>query len=152
MTQITSIQFRLITGNVDGASTDGDVYLGVCGREFYVDSSANDFQQGSSRLYIFGVGANVLNPANNDPRKQSLQIESVDNFPVYLRFQPQSRSDNWNVQRAEVSFNGNFFPRWDTASFVSQRTGIWMGTRSGLFLHIPRHQDGPSVAEAEQPE
>ena len=27
MTQITSIQFRLITGNMDGAGTDGDVVL-----------------------------------------------------------------------------------------------------------------------------
>ena len=157
MTLIRSIQLQLNTGNMDGAGTDGDVYLGVCGREFYVDTSADDFERGSSRLYIFGDGANVNNPPNNDPRKQSLHIENVGNFPVYLRFQPQSRTDNWNIQRAEVSFNQNFFPRWDTASFVSQSVGIWMGTRSSLFLHIPPHQDGtPGLAtsptsEAEQP-
>ena len=147
MTLITSIQFQLNTGSMVGAGTDGDVYLGVCGREFYVDTSADDFERGSSRMYIFGDGANVNNPPNNDPRKQSLHIENVGNFPVYLRFQPRSRTDNWNVQRAEVSFNGNFFPRWDTASFVSQRDGIWMGVRSSLFLHIPPHVDGGPAVE-----
>ena len=158
MTLITSIQLQLNTGSMDGAGTDGDVYLGVCGREFYVDSSANDFERGSSRLYIFGDGANVINPPNNDPRKQFLHIENVGNFPVYLRFQPRSRTDNWNIQRAEMSFNGNFFPRWDTVSFVSQREGIWMGIRSSLFLHIPPHLDGgpglaePAASEAEPPE
>jgi hypothetical protein len=154
LTQITSIQFQLITANQSGAGTDGDVYLGICGREFYVDSSANDFERGSSRLYVFGTGANNINPGDNDPRDHNLQIENVDTFPVYIRFQPQSRTDNWIVQRAEVSFNGNFFPRWDTASVISQRVGIVMGTRSTLFLHIPKHL--PSGAEmpsmAEEPE
>lgn len=157
MTLITSIQFQLITGSMSGAGTDGDVYLSVCGREFYVDTSADDFERGSSRLYVFGDGANVNNPPTNDPRQHNLHIENVNNFPVYLRFQPRSRTDNWNVQRAEVSFNQNIFPRWDTASFISQREGIWMGTRSSMFLHIPPHEIGvseqmaPPAYEAEQP-
>ena len=147
MTRITSIQFLLITADRSGAGTDGDVYLGVCGREFYVDSTADDFERGSSRLYVFGDGANNINPGDNDPRDHNLQLETVDSFPVYIRFQPRSRTDNWIVQRAEVSFNGNIFPRWDTASIISQRVGIVMGIRSSLFLHIPRHQDGPTATE-----
>ena len=141
LTRITSIEFQLNTGNLSGAGTDGDVYLGVCGREFYVDTTEDDFERGSSRKYIFGDGANVNNLNDNDPRDHSLHIENVDNFPVYVRFEPRSRSDNWHLQRAEVSFNGNFFPRWDTNDYIPQRVGIWMGTRSTLFVHIPRHSD-----------
>ena len=54
MPQITSIHLTLITGNASGAGTDGDVYLGICGREFFVDTTANDFERGASREYIFG--------------------------------------------------------------------------------------------------
>jgi hypothetical protein len=149
MTRIRSIHVHVNTGNLSGAGTDGDVYLGIAGREFYVDSTADDFERGSARTYIFGEGANVINPPPNDPREHVLHIESVDRFPVYLRFQPRSRSDNWHIQRAQVSFNDAFFPRWDSAAIVPIRSGIWLGVRSGLVLHIPRHNDGvPGVAAA----
>jgi hypothetical protein len=153
LTRITSIQFQLITADQSGAGTDGDVYLGVAGREFYVDTTADDFERGSARLYIFGDGANNINPGDNDPRDHNLHIENVDSFPVYVRFEPRSRNDNWIVQRAEVSFNDNLFPRWDTASIISQRVGIVMGTRSTLFLHIPKHlPSGPGMEEmADEP-
>jgi hypothetical protein len=148
LTRITSIQFQLNTADQSGAGTDGDVYLGVCGREFYVDTTADDFERGSSRLYVFGAGGNTINPGDNDPGDHNLQLETVNNFPVYIRFQPRSRTDNWIVQRAQVSFNDNFFPRWDTASIILQRVGIVMGIRSTLFLHIPQHEDPSPTMEA----
>lgn len=126
---------------MDGAGTDGDVYLGVCGREFYVDTESDDFECGSARDYVFGDGANVINKPDNDPRGQLLLTENVERFPVYLRFQPRSRSDNWNLQRAVVTFNENLLPQWDTASFVRPDAGIWLGIRSGLYVHLPMHQD-----------
>jgi len=143
MPQIDTIGLNLKTGNLSGAGTDGDVYLGVCGREFSIDTTRDDFERGSARTYILGDGSNVNNAAVNDPREQRLFVENVDNFPVYIRFQPQGRSDNWQLQRATLSFNGDIFPQWDTSSFVGNdpASGIWLGTRSGLFVHIPRHQD-----------
>jgi hypothetical protein len=70
MPAITRIQLRLVTGNRADAGTDGDVFLGICGREFNVDSrgDVNDFERNSDRTYIFGEGANVLRPEENDPR------------------------------------------------------------------------------------
>lgn len=141
MPEVQSIHLNLQTGRMDGAGTDGNVYLGVCGREFYVDTTSDDFERGSTRNYIFGDGANVINKPPNDPRSQRLLTENVVRFPVYIRFQPESGSDNWNLQRAVVTFNGDLFPQWDTASFVRSDNGIWLGTRSGLYVHIPMHQD-----------
>jgi len=143
MPQIDTIGLNLKTGNLSGAGTDGDVYLGVCGREFSIDTTRDDFERGSARTYVLGDGSNVNNAAVNDPREQRLFVENVDNFPVYIRFQPQGRSDNWQLQRATLSFNGDTFPQWDTLSFVDNdpASGIWLGTRSGLFVHIPRDQD-----------
>jgi hypothetical protein len=141
MPQIATIHVQINTRDVSGAGTDGDVYLGVCGREFYLDTSHDDFERGSSREYVLGEGSNINNASTNDPRKQVLRTENVESLPVYLRFAPRTRSDNWSLQRAQVSFNDDFFPRWDTASFISQNEGIWLGTRSGLVVHIPKHSD-----------
>ena len=44
MPQINSIQLHLQTGDLSGAGTDGDVYLGVCGREFSIDTTSDDFE------------------------------------------------------------------------------------------------------------
>ena len=110
MPQIETIALNLQTGDISGAGTDGDVYLGVCGREFSIDTTRDDFERGSSREYVLGDSSNVNNAAVNDPRKQRLFVENVDNFPVYVRFQPQTRSDNWQLQRATLWFNGRLFP------------------------------------------
>ncbi len=137
MPEIQSIHLTLKTGRMDGAGTDGDVYLGVCGREFYVDTESDDFERGSAREYVFGDGANVINKPNNDPRRQRLLTENVERFPVYLRFQPRSRSDNWNLQQAVMTFNDeSFLSQWDSAIFVRPADGIWLGIRSGLYVHL----------------
>ncbi len=143
MTAIETITLQIQTADKDGAGTDGDVYLGVCGREFRTDTSADDYERDSSREYVFGDGANINNASVNDPRVPQLHLENADRFPVYIRFQPTSRTDNWKLLRAEVSFNGAFFPRWDTGDLIpfDERGGIWLGTRSGLWVHIARHSD-----------
>lgn len=145
MPRINSIHLHLETGNLSGAGTDGDVYLGVCGREFNLDTTSDDRERGSSRTYVFGEGSNVNNPSVNDPRKQELFTENVEQFPVYVRFQPQSRGDNWQLQRADVRFNDGLIPEWDTVGFVlnDPAEGIWLGVRSGLFVHLMKHQDTP---------
>jgi hypothetical protein len=143
MAQIESIQININTGEASGGGTDGSIYLGVCGREFHLDTSADDFERGSSHEYVLGAGSDVTSPAVNDPRKQLLQIEDVDSFPVYVRFEPNNSGDNWNLARADLSFNEAFFPRWETSGFVSEDDGIWLGQRSGNVVHLRKHQDAP---------
>jgi hypothetical protein len=59
MTTIRKISVRVVTSNIENAGTDGDVYLCICGREFYLDSGANDFEHGSSHARILGVGSRL---------------------------------------------------------------------------------------------
>ena len=103
MAQIESIHVNIETGDESGAGTDGSIYVGVCGREFHLDTSADDFEHGSSHEYVLGAGSDVVNPAVNDPRKQFLQTEDVESFPIYVRFEPNNSGDNWNLARAEMS-------------------------------------------------
>jgi hypothetical protein len=53
MSAIQTFSVRLVTSRHPDAGTDGDVYVGVCGREFYIDSAAvvDDFERGSDRTY-----------------------------------------------------------------------------------------------------
>lgn len=141
MAQIESIQININTGDESGAGTDGSIYLGVCGREFHLDTTADDFERGRGHEYVLGGGSDVVNPAVNDPRKQFLQVEDVDSFPVYVRFEPNNDGDNWNLARADLTFNDNLFPRWETQSFIAEEDGIWLGQRSGNVVHLRKHLD-----------
>lgn len=145
MPQITSITLHLQTGTSSGSGTDGDVYLGICGREFSIDSEEDDFESGRGRSYVLGDGATVRNADVNDPRKQRLFTENVHHFPVYIRFQPRSRTDNWQLQRADVRFNESLHIDWDTINIVvnDSAEGIWLGVRSGLFVHLENMSHGP---------
>jgi len=147
MPQITKIEFHLETNDLSGAGTDGDVYLGICGREFSIDTTKDDFERGSGRTYVLGEDADIRNAEFNDPREQRLFTENVPNFPVYVRFQPQTRGDNWNVRRADVRFNGALHIDWDTLPSIA-REGIWLGVRSGLFVHLTNVSHGPTGGQA----
>lgn len=144
MPQINSIQLHLETGDLSGAGTDGDVYLGLCGREFSIDTTRDDFERGSGRTYVLGENADIRNAEFNDPRMQGLFTENVARFPVYVRFQPQTRSDNWQLLRADVRFNDSIHIDWDTAPFIPLGSeGIWLGVRSGLWVHLFNVSHGP---------
>jgi hypothetical protein len=104
--QVTRIELRVQTGNKTDGGTDGDVFLGVAGREFFVDTSSNDFERSSNRTYVFGDGATVVRPTQNDPRSPwQLTFDDLRRAPRYLRFEPGS---DWNVGRIDltVSYTG----------------------------------------------
>ena len=88
MPAITRMDVRIVTGNRAGAGTDGEVYAGICGREFYLDSAVDDFEQGSDRTYTLGLGANINYAGYNHPRSPQLDTVDLDDFPKYIRFEP----------------------------------------------------------------
>ena len=137
MAKIDTIELHLETGEKSGAGTDGDVYLGLCGREFYIDTEKDDFEAGSGRVYILGDGANILHPDLNDPREHGLFTQNVALFPVYIRFQPKSRDDRWLLDRADVRFNGSIHIDWDTSPYIPiGGPGLWLGVHAGLCAHL----------------
>lgn len=141
MADIQKIRVNIQTATDSGAGTDGDVYVGFAGREWHVDTSADDFEAGSSRTYVLGAGSNVLNAAVNDPRDPSVSFPLLESFPAYIRFNPRSRDDNWKLQRAVVTLEDQLFPMWDSSENIPQTQGIWLGIRSGLTVYLHNHDD-----------
>jgi len=137
MASITQIKLRLVTGNRADASSDGDVFLGVAGREFNVDShdtDYNDFQQGDDRTYIFGEGANVLRPQENDPRSPwQTDFANLRLSPRYVRFEP-GRGGDWNLERVDLTvvYQGG------SAQWIQLEGSahLWLGESRGKFLYL----------------
>jgi hypothetical protein len=92
-TPITTFSVRITTGKAGGAGTDGNVYIGMCGREFRIDSAIDDFERNTDNTYIFGAGSNVNNSFTNDPRSlYPVSVEDIEPFPAYIRFDGMSLS------------------------------------------------------------
>lgn len=140
MAPIRSIRLGIATGDIpreDGEGTNGDLYLGIAGREFYIDKAGEDFEPRKPRTYVFGEGANVLEAEYNDPRHPPLDTEVALSNPVYLRFAPKGRDDNWLLDDAQVALNGEFFPRWNVDQIhPDSEEKIWLGIRRGLIVQL----------------
>ena len=144
--KITGILCQVVTGDFSGAGTDGQIFLGLAGREFCLDSSADDFERGSLREYIMGRGPlepptppqiRVRNPERNDPRVGfPLDTANLSKCPVYIRFEPEKAGDLWNV-----SFAAALVYR-DEGVFVAaflvppDFDNLWVGRNCGEALHL----------------
>jgi hypothetical protein len=142
MALIQSIRVQIVTGhqavvvssNLSPPGTDGDVYLGIGGREFHLDTMADDFEASSDRTYILGPDANVNNPLINDPRSPQLDTDSLDRTPVYIRFAPEDRNDHWDLERVRVTVN----PGPQEVVFEANPGNLWLGMRSGTYCYLSR--------------
>ena len=140
MAAITRIDVRIKTGRGSKlAGTDGDVYIRIGGREFFVDSAADDFEQGSDRTYTFGEGANVRDAALNDPRSPyQLLTENLNRFPINLRFVPGPGSlgqeDVWILESITVTVN----PGTGQVQFqaLGGSDNLVLGKRAGLSCDL----------------
>jgi hypothetical protein len=136
MAKIEVITVRVKTGTQSGAGTDGDVYIGVAGREFYVDSEDQDFEVGGDRTYRFGAGPSVLHPDRNDPRKPQLSTQDVEQCPVYMRFEPLRKDAPWNVSMVSLTVNpGHGEIRYE-GSWPDG--GLWLEQKAGKFAFLER--------------
>ena len=145
MAQITGILCQIITGDHSRAETDGSVYLGLGGREFRLDSGVDDYQRGSWREYILGLGPQEPNlpppqirvnfATYNDPRSRfPLQTENLGRSPVYIRFEPESSTDDWRLDSAAaLVYAPNF-----VVGYVPpvEFEHLWMGQRWGKVLYL----------------
>lgn len=146
MAQITGVLCQIITGKISGAGTDGAIYLGLCGREFRLDSTADDYEKGSWREYVLGAGPvepnllppqiRVRDPEYNDPRSAGFPLDSsnLDRSPVYIRFEPEGADENWNLATAVVLvYTGNFLKAYMPPP---QFDNLWLGNRMGKVLFL----------------
>lgn len=132
MSAIRQIRVFVHTGVENGAGTDGDVFVGICGREFRIDTSGfDDFEAGHVRDYRLGEDANIANAGRNDPRSPQLDSDNLDKFPVYIRFEPSGSGSDWNLSTVRVSVEGRSYG----AGF---QKGLWLGQSSGKFCYLSR--------------
>jgi hypothetical protein len=145
MAKITGILCQVITGDVDGASTDGSVYLGLGGREFRLDSEKDDYERGSWREYILGAGPQepnlpppqirVRNPERNDPRVgHPLDTINLSRSPVYIRFEPEGSGEFWNLSfAAALVYSGQFVVGYTPPAGFAD---LWLGQAMGKILYL----------------
>ena len=150
MVTIQKIVFRIRTADIEDAGTDGEVYVGFCGREFHIGTSYEDFERGEERSYSTGTSAeagevNVSNPALNNPGAlPPLDSEDIGIYPVYVRFEPVGRDDHWSLQYISVIAAGVKYealePEDDTTIYTT------LGYKSGkcLYLHPVRNSEETS--------
>lgn len=146
MAKIERIDVTLNTSKVPDAETNGQVYLFVGGREFNLKQPPphDDRARGAEDTYHLGKEGNVENPKRNDPRTPfPLTTEDVDKLPVWLRFEPEDREDEWNLERAAVrvtGLGGEFGdPVTRTYRILDQATdNVWLGRQSGLYIYLKK--------------
>jgi hypothetical protein len=133
MAAITRLDVRVVTATDAGAGTDGEVYLGIAGREFHLDSAADDFEAGTDRTYTLGEGANILNAARNDPRNPQLDTADLSIAPVWIRFEP---GENWHLEGVIATVN----PGASQLQFraLAGAPDLWLGPDMGKFCILKR--------------
>lgn len=134
MAAITKIEVRIITGDRGGAGTDGDVYLGLGGREFFLDAHVDDFEQGSDYTYVLGSEANVNYAEFNDPRAPQLDTADLDAFPKYIRFEPSTVKPSWDLEQVTVTVNPG--PDQVTFGALEGDDHLWLGPEYGKFCYL----------------
>ena len=140
MVTIQKIVFRIRTANIEDAGTDGEVYVGFCGREFHIGTSYEDFERDAERTYSAGISAiagevNVSNPTLNDPRAYpTLDSEDICLYPVYVRFEPVGRYDHWCLQYISVNAAGVKYEALEPEDDSTIYT--YLGYKCGKYLYL----------------
>jgi hypothetical protein len=152
MAQVTGILCQVITGKMDGAGTDGRVYLGIGAREFRMDSSADDYERNSWREYLIGDPPVVPDPNNapghqvrvrngprNDPRDAGFPIDraNLSKSPVYIRFETSGSSPDWNLAFVAVLVYAPQFAVAYAPPDPNNFHGLWLGDNYGKVLYLP---------------
>lgn len=144
------VQVKTAAGR--GTGTDGRIYLGVCGREFRLQNAPADFHSGAEPLFVLGDGATVRHPDLNDPRHPQLDTDMAEKYPVYIRFEPVTASDDWKVRVVCVRVEGDLslhdpdlIKEFGTPSILSA-DGLWLGRNAGLACFLKAGICGPDGA------
>ena len=147
MTKIKGIRCQVLTSPDEDSGTDGDIYLGICGREFHLDSSSDDFERNSWREYILGappagtggpssIEAQVRDKDMNDPRiGLPLDTSNLGRSPVYIRFEPQTPDgDHWKLYfAAALVYDTKFVTGYTPPEGFDQ---LWLGHKAGKIVYL----------------
>lgn len=131
-----SIRSISVTTQTGSSATNDDVYLGIAGREFLMDTSNNNFESNAQDTFVFGVNANVENASINDPRTPCLLISDLNSNPFYIR---KSGNDDWDLSAASVVVsyqNAQGSPAGQDVSFDLVAGGLPLTEDSGAVAYL----------------
>jgi hypothetical protein len=167
LVNINTILLKLSTKDIDdGELNSGRVYLGICGREFYIDSveegHTDNFERAAVWTYVLGDFPTTIQP-NNPPDKMTVhnyggagnnqpkshyaldtdmlvgpQADTY-RFPVYIRM--DSDDDHWALAGAECLINpadpaSSLF----YATIFSQDDYILLGPSTGEICYLTQRK------------
>jgi hypothetical protein len=151
MPDIVKILVRVETLNQRGADTDGDVFLGIGGREFNIDSNKNNFERNAKELFILGDTRNrpgdwmeVRNKDRNDPRVPlPLHTDDLDKYPVYLRFEPEryDSTEEWGLNYVFVKVNPTIDGQNQAVLYEALGPAdefLWLGRHGGRYCYLKK--------------
>jgi hypothetical protein len=144
MANVIGIMCEIKTEEVEKARTDGNVYLGLGGREFGLDSEEDDFEWADSPTFVLGKDFDpsainkrqVIQPTWNDPSDgYPLDMGRLDDFPVYVRFEPDDSDDEWCLSMVHVNVRD---VDGDTVSYGTPEGfhHLWLSDDSGKILYL----------------
>ena len=147
---VKQIRVEITTGEDRGAGTDGNIYLGICGREFRCDTTADDFEKGSTRTYIFGtlsttyptVFPNITSETYNHTSRPQLLVDEADLFPAYIRL--SQGSSRWLLAGVKVYIDDEVEPHFVDAM---GNNPLWMGDDCGCIYYLRK----PDPKDRRQP-
>ena len=149
MPDIVKILVRVETLNQPGADTGGEVFLGIGGREFNIDSRENNFERNAKELFILGDRRNrpgdwmeVRNKDRNDPRVPlPLHTNDLDKYPVYLRFEPEQydSAEEWGLNYVFVKVNPTIDGQNQAVLYEALGPAdefLWLGRHGGRYCYL----------------
>ena len=79
-----------------------------------------------------GEGENMGYP-HNDPRSPQLDTESLNKYPIYIRFEPRVEDDLWGVDEISITVN----PGWPISfSGLGSGSTLWLGNVGTKIFHF----------------
>ncbi|GAB2622537.1 hypothetical protein GCM10027168_63120 [Streptomyces capparidis] len=140
MTDITEIVATVGTANTFAGGTNNAIYLGIAGREFNLDTAANNFQTGATDTFVIGTGSNVANANFNDPTSPQLTVADLDCFPVYIRL---DGADEWRLDEVTVTVNGTHVFTNPNLGGGAANQQIWLAKEGGTVWYLRRTAGTP---------
>ena len=156
MADIRQIQIRVVTRDRSHGGTNDNVYLGLGGREFHLDTKGNDFESPSDQTFILGESTDVKDVYYNDPGNPSIDTEDeLANFPVYLRKAgtvknktggADTSDDAWiEVDQVIVTVNSGPDQIIFRRDFSGARErGLRLSNETGLIIYLKPDREVPS--------
>lgn len=139
MVAITKIEAHVQTADVTWAGTDSTVRLGIAGREFRLETAADDFRQGVAQTFIMGEESTVERGDLNDPRRPQLDTEDLNRYPVYLRYVPLGGGPDWCLERVTVTVQpGSHVFDNPVLENEAENRRIWFSPEGGEILYLRR--------------